>query len=83
MILLAQAASSTNPAVYILLGAMMLILFLYFVFWVWMILDCLRNEPPDYRYKFLWLVVMFVFGGLAAFMYNITRRKQRIRMYGR
>lgn len=81
--LLAQGPSSTNPAAYILIAMMMLIVLLYAAFWLWMLVDCILYEPSDYRYKIVWIVGLIVFGGLAAFFYNITRRKQRIREYGR
>lgn len=73
-----------NPAVaYGLIGMMVLIALLYIVFWLWMFVDAIVNEPAGSTEKFAWPIIILIFGGLAAFIYNISRRKQRIKLYGK
>lgn len=62
---------------------MVLITLSYFVFWIWMLVDAIRNEPPDSTERIIWPLLILIFGGFAAFIYNINRRKQRIKLYGR
>lgn len=56
---------------------------LYVAFTVWMLLDALRNEPPGSKERIIWPLLIVIFGGIPASFYNITRRKQRIKIYGR
>jgi uncharacterized RDD family membrane protein YckC len=78
------ASTDPNPALaYTLIGMMMLITLLYVVFWIWMLVDAIRNEPPGSNERFLWPLAILLFGPITAFIYNISRRKQRIKLYGK
>jgi hypothetical protein len=55
---------------------------LYLGFWLWMLVDCIRNELPGSRKKLAWTVFIAVFGVFGAFCYNVGRRKKRIRELG-
>ena len=52
-------------------------------FWLWMLLDCIKNELPGSRQRLAWAIFIGVFGVFGAFCYNIGRRKTRIRELGR
>jgi len=56
---------------------------LYVAFTIWMLVDALRNEPPGSKERIIWPLLIVIFGGLPAFFYNISRRKQRIKLYGK
>ncbi|QDT40956.1 hypothetical protein Pan241w_10150 [Gimesia alba] len=43
--------------------------FLYFLFWIWMMVDCIRKDPD----RFLWFWVIFVFQPVGAFIYFFIR----------
>lgn len=43
--------------------------FLYFLFWIWMLVDCIRKDPD----RFLWFWVIFIFQPVGAFIYFFVR----------
>lgn len=53
------------------------------IFWVWMLVDCVSNEPSEGNDKVVWVVVIALLNGLGALLYFFIRRPQRIRQYGR
>ncbi len=54
------------------------------LFWVWMLVDCLTNEPAeDNNEKIVWVVVIALTHWLGAALYFFIRRPDRIRRYGR
>ena len=54
-----------------------------FVIWVWMLIDCLSNEPACENDKLLWVIVMLFAGILGSILYYFIRRPERIRLHGR
>lgn len=42
---------------------------LYFLFWIWMLVDCIRKDPD----RFLWFWVIFIFQPLGAILYFFVR----------
>lgn len=54
-----------------------------FVFWIWMLVDCLQNEPSSSNDKLLWLLVIIFLHALGALLYYLIRRPDRIRQFGR
>ncbi|WP_298867809.1 PLDc N-terminal domain-containing protein [uncultured Gimesia sp.] len=54
---------------------------LCFVFWVWMLIDCLKNEPSTGNDKIIWALVM-LFTGIGALLYYFIRRPERIKQTG-
>lgn len=55
---------------------------LCFVFWVWMLIDCLKNEPSTGNDKIIWALVM-LFTGIGSLLYYFIRRPERIKQTGR
>lgn len=51
-------------------------------FWLWMLIDCIKNEPSTGNDKIIWVVVILVLQFLGALLYLIIRRPQRIRDTG-
>lgn len=51
-------------------------------FWLWMLIDCIKHEQPNSSQQIIWIVAMVVFPLFGAFIYNVGRRKQRIREQG-
>jgi hypothetical protein len=54
-----------------------------FVFWIWMIVDCLTNEPSQGNDRIVWLLVIVLLHWIGAFLYLFVRRPQRKREIGR
>lgn len=48
------------------------------VFWIWMLIDCLTNEPSGTE-KVVWAIVILFTHFLGALLYFIIRRSQRPR----
>jgi len=48
------------------------------VFWLWMLIDCLVNEPSGNE-KILWAIVILLTHLLGALLYYFIRRPQRTR----
>lgn len=61
------------------MGFSMIVGILSMALWVWMLVDCIQNEPnsPDNQFV-LWLIVILLAGGLGAIIYYFVRRKPRL-----
>lgn len=51
-------------------------------FWIWMLVDCLTNEPAQGNDKVVWALVILLLQTLGALLYFLIRRPQRIREVG-
>lgn len=49
------------------------------LFWLWMLIDCLTNEPSRGNDKLIWALVIIFLNGLGALLYFFVRRPQRER----
>ncbi len=54
-----------------------------FAIWVWMLIDCITNEPSEGNDKVIWLLIILLLHGLGAVLYYFIRRPQRIEKYGK
>lgn len=52
------------------------------VFWIWMLVDCIKNEPSTGNDKIVWVIVILLFHMLGSLLYLLIRRPQRIAQYG-
>ena len=50
-------------------------------FWIWMLVDCIINEPAEGNDKVVWVVVIALAGGVGAVVYFFARRPDRIRQF--
>ncbi len=61
---------------------LLLILFVYpicfalFAFWIWMLVDCIRNKALSDGEKIAWTLVILVTHALGAFIYLVAGRKK-------
>jgi len=53
------------------------------VFWVWMLIDCLKNEPSEGNDKIIWVLVIIFASIFGAVLYYFVRRPDRLEQYGR
>ena len=53
------------------------------ILWIWMLIDCVRNEPSDSNEKVVWVLVIALTHWLGALFYLLFRRPTRRSRYGR
>lgn len=51
-------------------------------FWVWALVDCVKNEPVAEERKLHWLAVIVLVPFLGGLVYVLARRGRRIARYG-
>ena len=56
---------------------------LQLVMWIWMLVDCLKNEPSTGNDKVIWVLLMVFLGIIGSLLYYFIRRPQRIEQTGR
>jgi len=82
--LFAQAAPQVDGAAGLLGGVFGLMVVFWIIgivatiFWLWMLLDALANEPTTEQ-KILWFLVIFFLHFIGAFIYLFVRRSGRAR----
>jgi hypothetical protein len=81
--LIAQQGPPGASAVWVIIGIIILITLLPVAFWIWMIIDCLKNEPAESPETTKWTMLVLLFGPIGAMIYHSTRRKKRLRELGR
>jgi phospholipase D-like protein len=52
-------------------------------FWIWMLIDCISNEPSQGNDKIIWVLVILLLQGIGALIYFFVRRPERIRQVGK
>ncbi|QDT45741.1 hypothetical protein Pan241w_58690 [Gimesia alba] len=55
---------------------------LQLVMWIWMLVDCLKNEPAEGNDKVIWVLLMVFLGIIGSLLYYFIRRPQRIERFG-
>ena len=53
------------------------------VLWIWMLVDCLVNEPSEGNDKVVWVLVLIFTSWIGALIYLLVRRPKRIAEYGK
>lgn len=48
-----------------------------FAFWVWMLVDCLKNESSEGNDKIIWILVIILTNWIGALIYFFVRRPER------
>ena len=62
---------------------MLLIQIPLLILWVWMLVDCVKNEPSEGNDKVVWILVLVFTGIIGAAIYYFVRRPQRISKFGK
>jgi len=47
-------------------------------FWVWMLIDCIKNEPSEGNDKLIWVIIIVFTHVLGAAIYYFTKHSMRI-----
>jgi len=53
------------------------------VLWIWVLIDCIKNESTEGNERIVWVVVIAVTHWIGALIYLIVRRPQRRALLGR
>ena len=53
------------------------------VLWIWVLIDCIKNESTEGNERIVWVVVIAVTHWVGALIYLIVRRPQRKVLLGR
>ncbi|MGJ8722918.1 MAG: PLDc N-terminal domain-containing protein [Roseibacillus sp.] len=76
--ILAQALDAPSQGAPI---AVMILFFLIgiavFAFWLWTLIDCLKNETSEGNDKLIWILVIVLAGWVGSLIYLLVRRPQR------
>ena len=51
--------------------------------WIWMLVDCISNEPAEGNDRMIWTIAIAITGVLGALAYLFFRRPQRVRLAAR
>jgi len=50
--------------------------------WIWMLIDCVTNEPSEGNDKLIWVLIIIFGNWIGALVYYFVRRPERIQKYG-
>jgi len=53
------------------------------VFWILVLIDCLKNERSEGNDKIVWVLVIVLAHWIGALIYLLVRRPERKRLYGK
>ncbi|MFH1303530.1 MAG: PLD nuclease N-terminal domain-containing protein [Planctomycetota bacterium] len=67
----------------LLILAVVAFIILQLVMWIWMLVDCLQNEPSTGNDKVIWVLLMVFLGVIGSLLYYFIRRPQRIEQLGK
>jgi len=67
----------------IILLPMLAFAFGAFVFWLWALIDCIKNEPSEGNERIIWILVIALTNWIGALIYLVVRRPQRKAEVGR
>ena len=48
------------------------------VHWVWMLIDCVQNEPNEGNDKVIWILVIVLAGWIGSLIYYFVRKRSRV-----
>jgi O-antigen/teichoic acid export membrane protein len=52
------------------------------IFWLWVVVDCLRKEPSEGNEKVAWVLFILLVPVIGALVYYFIRRPERIKAVG-
>ena len=67
----------------LLVLAVFIVVLLTMALWIWMLIDCITNEPSEGNDKITWLLVIIFTNWVGALIYYFIRRPKRIATFGK
>ncbi|MBC2605820.1 PLD nuclease N-terminal domain-containing protein [Pelagicoccus albus] len=76
--------ANTLPAIFLILYFAFLAFSIFAAFalfglWIWMLIDCLKNEPDNGNEKVIWILVLILLQWIGALLYYFIRRRERLK----
>jgi len=56
---------------------------LSFVFWIWILIDCAKNETDIGNTRLIWVIIIILTYIVGAFLYYLIRRPKRLLELGK
>lgn len=53
------------------------------IIWIWTIIDCATNEPPEGNDRLIWTLIVVLTHWIGALIYLLVRKPKRIEQYGK
>ncbi|HLX60482.1 MAG TPA: PLD nuclease N-terminal domain-containing protein [Planctomycetota bacterium] len=72
-----------EPVGLICFGTFFLIGILGTIFWIWALVDCVKNEPSEGNDKLIWILIIVLTHWIGALIYYFVRVPQRTPDLGR
>jgi len=72
-----------GPFEILILLALLTLIVLPTIFWIWSIIDCATKEPSEGNDRLIWLLIIIFLNGLGALIYFFARRPKRIKECGK
>jgi len=61
---------------------LILVALAFFVFWIWMLVDCATKEPSQGNDKIIWILIIVFTHWIGALIYFLVRRPERKKLFG-
>ena len=55
---------------------------LAFIFWIWVLVDCITKEPSEGNDKIAWTMLIIFVPWIGAILYYFVRRPERVKAVG-
>ena len=66
-----------------LYGTIFLVGILGTIFWIWMLVDAVTNEPSEGNDKIIWILIILFAHLVGALIYYFMRRPERMKKFGK
>jgi hypothetical protein len=80
--MIAEASPLAAVLPLLILLPLLLVGLAFFVFWIWMLVDCATKEPSQGNDKIIWILIIVFTHWSGALIYFLVRRPQRKREFG-
>ena len=75
---------STAPAISVIIPILVMffmgsIALAFFAFWIWMLIDCAKNEPDEGNNKLIWILIIVFTQLIGALIYYFVQRAERLK----
>jgi len=55
---------------------------LAFIFWLWVLIDCVTKEPSEGNDKIVWTILIIFLPWIGSILYYFVRRPERVKAVG-
>lgn len=58
------------------------LIMLAFIFWLWVLIDCVTKEPSEGNDKIVWTILIIFLPWIGSILYYFVRRPERVKAVG-